>query len=123
MSTFWKIGAIYGAAAVGLGAFGAHGLKKHISDPKRIANWGTAAQYQLVHSVVVLIAANHPLAAGLLTTGMTLFSGSLYALTLDPERFRFMGPVTPLGGLFLIAGWLALAFTKGRSGVPPWPRF
>jgi len=46
-STFWKVGAIYGAAAVGLGAFGAHGLKKRISDPQKIASWGTAAQYQV----------------------------------------------------------------------------
>lgn len=45
--TFWKIGASYGAAAVALGAFGAHGLKKHITDPARIANWNTAAHYQV----------------------------------------------------------------------------
>lgn len=44
---FWTVGAIYGATAVCLGAFGAHGLKKSISDPARIANWGTAAQYQV----------------------------------------------------------------------------
>lgn len=47
--TFWKIGASYGAAAVALGAFGAHGLKKHITDPARIANWNTAAHYQVRH--------------------------------------------------------------------------
>jgi len=41
-----------------------------------------------------------------------MFSGSLYALVLDPERFRFLGPVTPLGGLCLIGGWVALAVTK-----------
>lgn len=46
-SLFWKTGAIFGASAVGLGAFGAHGLKKHISDPQKLANWGTAAQYQV----------------------------------------------------------------------------
>ena len=48
MSTFlWKTGAVFGATAVGLGAFGAHGLKKHISDPNKLANWSTAAQYQV----------------------------------------------------------------------------
>ena len=48
MSTLiWKTGAVFGATAVGLGAFGAHGLKKHISDPNKIANWSTAAQYQV----------------------------------------------------------------------------
>ncbi|KAI1251487.1 hypothetical protein MGN70_006055 [Eutypa lata] len=111
---FWTVGAIYGATAVCLGAFGAHGLKKSISDPARIANWGTAAQYQLIHSVALLVAAQaapeNKVAGGLFTAGMTMFSGSLYALVLDPARFRFMGPVTPLGGLCLIGGWVALAF-------------
>ncbi|KAM7205199.1 UPF0382 membrane protein [Naviculisporaceae sp. PSN 640] len=114
-STFWKIGAVYGAAAVGFGAFGAHGLKKRIADPAKIDSWKTAASYQLVHSVVLLIARENPVAGVLFTAGMTMFSGSIYALTLDTERFRWMGPVTPLGGLCLIAGWLALAFTKGRA--------
>ncbi|KAK3401300.1 DUF423-domain-containing protein, partial [Sordaria brevicollis] len=118
---FFRIGAIYGAAAVGLGAFGAHGLKKRISDPNKIASWSTAAHYQLVHSAVLLAASHHPVASALFTAGMTMFSGSIYALTLDTERYRFLGPVTPVGGLFLIAGWLALAFaSKGRvvGGLP-----
>ena len=67
------------------------------------------------------MASNNPLAGALFTAGMTMFSGSLYALTLDAERFRFMGPVTPLGGLCLIAGWLALAFGKRGAGMR-WPR-
>lgn len=55
---------------------------------------------------------------GLLTAGMTMFSGSLYLLVLDPQRFgKFLGPVTPLGGLCLIGGWVALAATK-RPVVP-----
>lgn len=148
----WKTGAVFGATAVGLGAFGAHGLKKHISDPNKLANWSTAAQYQvialihppsyvhahpfiddgmgdrctdttpqLVHSVALLVASNNPVAGVFFTAGMTMFSGSLYALTLDNERFRFMGPVTPLGGLCLMAGWLALAFGKRGAGMR-WPR-
>ncbi|KAL2267979.1 hypothetical protein VTJ83DRAFT_2825 [Remersonia thermophila] len=122
MSTiFWKTGAVFGAAAVGLGAFGAHGLKKHISDPQKLANWSTAAQYQLVHSVALLVASNNPVAGALFTAGMTMFSGSLYALTLDTERFRVLGPVTPIGGLCLIGGWLALAFGK-RGAAMRWPR-
>jgi hypothetical protein len=44
---FWRIGAFLGATAVGLGAFGSHGLKQRISDPQKIASWGTAAQYQV----------------------------------------------------------------------------
>ncbi|KAF1985106.1 DUF423-domain-containing protein [Aulographum hederae CBS 113979] len=122
---FWTIGCIYGAASVTLGAFGAHGLKKRIVDPTRIANWNTAAQYQLIHSGILLLSASLPAAAGfksttlassLLVAGMTMFSGSLYLLVLDPQRFRFMGPVTPLGGLCLIGGWAALAFaSRGRT--------
>ncbi|PSN73334.1 DUF423-domain-containing protein [Corynespora cassiicola Philippines] len=118
---FWTIGCIYGASSVMLGAFGAHGLKKHIADPQRIANWGTAAQYQLIHSAVLTLASvaapQNTLAMGLLTAGMTMFSGSLYLLTLDPQRWKWMGPVTPIGGLCLIAGWGVLAW-RGKLVVP-----
>ncbi|KAI0109085.1 hypothetical protein GGR51DRAFT_512696 [Nemania sp. FL0031] len=111
---YWTLGCIYGAAAVGIGAFGAHGLKKVVTDPAKISSFATAAHYQLIHSVALLVASRaapeNKLAAGLFTAGMTMFSGSIYALVLDPAHFRFMGPVTPLGGLCLIGGWVALAF-------------
>jgi uncharacterized membrane protein YgdD (TMEM256/DUF423 family) len=58
------------------------------------------------------VAPQNTLAAGLLTAGMTMFSGSIYLLVLDPQRFKFLGPVTPIGGLCLIGGWVALAFGK-----------
>ncbi|VBB81554.1 Putative protein of unknown function [Podospora comata] len=119
---FWKVAAISGATAVGFGAFGAHGLKKRIADPAKLASWGTAAQYQLIHSVALLMASGNPVAASLFTAGMTMFSGSIYALTLNPEKFKFLGPATPIGGVCLIAGWLVLAF--GKRGSPPrFPRF
>ncbi|KAI1392787.1 DUF423-domain-containing protein [Hypoxylon trugodes] len=109
---FWLIGCLYGASAVGFGAFGAHGLKKIVTDPARLASFATAAHYQLIHSVALLVAAQNqnPISGVLFTSGMTMFSGSIYALVLDPARFRFLGPVTPLGGLCLISGWIALAF-------------
>ncbi|KEF53103.1 uncharacterized protein A1O9_11011 [Exophiala aquamarina CBS 119918] len=115
----WQIGCLYGAASVAFGAFGAHGLRKRISDPQKLANWSTAAHYQLVHSGVVLIATSivpkNKLASGLFIAGMTMFSGSIYLLVLDPQRFKALGPVTPLGGLCLIAGWVALGFaSRGR---------
>ncbi|TDZ20997.1 UPF0382 membrane protein [Colletotrichum orbiculare MAFF 240422] len=113
---YWRVGAIFGATAVGLGAFGAHGLKNRISDPAKIASWSTAAHYQLVHAVALLIARQNPVASGLFTAGMAMFSGSIYALILNPD-LKFLGPVTPVGGLSLIAGWLVLAFTKGRYGL------
>ncbi|ERS97586.1 uncharacterized protein SPSK_03676 [Sporothrix schenckii 1099-18] len=111
---FWRVGALYGATAVALGAFGAHGLKNRVSDPAKLATWSTAAHYQLAHSVAMLAARGHPVASSLFATGMTLFSGSIYALVLDPERFKALGPVTPVGGLCLILGWLSLVFSRGR---------
>ncbi|RKF64966.1 UPF0382 membrane protein [Erysiphe neolycopersici] len=114
--SFWTIGSLYGASSVALGAFGAHGLRKRISDSSKITSWGTAAQYQLIHSGVLLLTTvavpKNTLAAGLFTAGMTMFSGSIYLLVLDPQRYKFLGPVTPLGGLCLIGGWVALAFGK-----------
>ena len=69
----------------------------------------------------MLVARDHPVAASLMTAGMTMFSGSIYALTLNTDKFRILGPVTPLGGLCLIAGWATLAFSKS-GGATRWPR-
>ncbi|KAF8532924.1 hypothetical protein BDD12DRAFT_764136 [Trichophaea hybrida] len=119
MPNFWTLGCIYGVLAVAFGAFGAHGLKSRQIDPTRIKNWETAAHYQLIHSVALLVASHNPLAAGLFTAGMTMFSGSIYAMTLaGPEKMadgwgKLLGPVTPLGGACLIAGWVVLA-RRGR---------
>lgn len=70
---------------------------------------------QAIHSVALLVASraapDNTLAGGLFTAGMTMFSGSIYALVVDPARFRFLGPITPLGGLCLIGGWVALGFS------------
>ncbi|KAH6656969.1 hypothetical protein BKA67DRAFT_553865 [Truncatella angustata] len=125
MAILQTLAAVYGGTAVALGAFGAHGLKKKIPDPQRLQNWNTAAQYQLLHSVAALVAVSlapqtraTKWAGGLFIAGMTMFSGSLYLLTLDPQRFRAMGPVTPLGGLALIGGWAVLAVaSRGRVGL------
>jgi len=122
MSAFWTVGCLSGAASVMLGAFGAHGLKSRISDPSRLANWSTAAQYQLIHSVALLVAEQaapkNIWAKSLFTAGMVMFSGSIYLLVLDPARFKFLGPVTPLGGTALIGGWVALAFaSRGRVRI------
>lgn len=59
-SLLWKTGAVFGAAAVGLGAFGAHGLKKRIADPHKLANWSTAAHYQVNPAMII---ASHELPA------------------------------------------------------------
>ncbi|KAI3640523.1 hypothetical protein MIR68_001401 [Amoeboaphelidium protococcarum] len=122
MLNFHQIGCISGALAVGLGAFGAHGLRtslmKQTKDvalvDRKLSGWSTAASYQLLHSVMIVIASQYqqggsqrPLSAALFTCGNLLFSGSIYLLTLNPG-WKFLGPVTPVGGLCYIAGWLAL---------------
>ncbi|KAG7388489.1 hypothetical protein PHYPSEUDO_012275 [Phytophthora pseudosyringae] len=109
LSIWWKVGALSGASAVLLGAFGAHGLKYRVKDPRLLKNWETAAHYQLIHSVVLLatpMCRRPGLAGGLLMTGTLLFSGSLYAMTLTEEKK--LGIITPIGGVALVAGWLAL---------------
>jgi uncharacterized membrane protein YgdD (TMEM256/DUF423 family) len=114
--------ALLGAIGVALGAFGAHGLQKITTDEKIISSYQTAVQYQLYHSLALLITASvadklnaryFRLAAIFFLTGILLFSGSLYLITLlkiqESSLVKFIGPVTPLGGLLLITGWLLLA--------------
>lgn len=122
MSPRWfVIGAIAGASGVVLGAFGAHGLKARVG-PDLLEIWETAARYQILHALALLATAwaserwpgGASTAAGwLFLLGILIFSGSLYALVLS--GVRVLGAVTPLGGLCLIAGWLALALAAWRG--------
>ena len=106
------------AAAVALGAFGAHALKARFT-PGALALWQTAVSYHAWHALgllgVGMLLARFPNTRGLEATawlfvaGIALFSGSLYALALDAPRA--VGIVTPLGGVAFIAGWLLLAWT------------
>lgn len=120
---------LLGAAGVMLGAFGAHGLKPRIG-AEGLETWQTAVTYHLVHALALLaigvwsrVAAlsGNPApgtldAAGwMLALGIVLFSGSLYALALGGPRW--LGPVTPLGGVAFIAGWLLLAWTALRGSA------
>jgi len=108
-----QIAAVSGMLAVVAGAFGAHGLKTRL-DPEQLASWMTAAQYHLIHSVVLLALALYASSGGkpiklsgtLFSAGILLFSGSIYLLLLT--KMRWLGPVTPIGGLLLILGWLSL---------------
>jgi uncharacterized membrane protein YgdD (TMEM256/DUF423 family) len=113
-STALKITAVLGALAVGLGAFGAHGLEDLLTRTGRVETWKTAASYHLVHSVVLLVLVHlpswRPLPWSLLAAGITIFSGSLYLLCLTDTGW--LGAITPVGGLLLIAGWVALAFSS-----------
>lgn len=114
---WWRVAGLVGALGVGLGAFGAHGLKDIVADPEWIDRWWrVGARYHLIHAAALLGVAAHPSqpsAAGWsFVIGIVLFSGSLYTMTLT--GITKLGMITPLGGLAFIAGWLILAFSGGR---------
>jgi uncharacterized membrane protein YgdD (TMEM256/DUF423 family) len=109
--TFLFIGALAGFVGVGLGAFGAHGLRGRLS-PDMLAVFETAVRYQMYHALALLLTAALAArsdgwlvtAAGWsFTAGILLFSGSLYALALS--GITVLGAVTPLGGVAFLVGW------------------
>ncbi|MHA4847553.1 DUF423 domain-containing protein [Flavitalea antarctica] len=123
---FLITGSLLAALAVGLGAFGAHGLKK-IVPADTVTTFETGVRYQFYHCFALIIVAIlfEKFAGSWMTyagyafiAGIILFSGSLYVLTLIQATgtvgLRGIGIITPIGGLFLIAGWIlmAVAFLK-----------
>ena len=113
----FRISAVSGFVAVALGAFGAHGLQDLLVKNARIATWETAAHYHLVHSAVLLLIAALPpfrrAAWWLMLAGIVIFSGTLYVLALT--NLKWLGAITPIGGVGLLAGWLALVFGKAKT--------
>lgn len=118
---FLTAGAFFGGLGVALGAFGAHGLQKITPDETIIHGFQTAVQYQVYHALALLAVAiiyeriPHRFikwAGNFFITGIILFSGSLYLLTwlkiMESGLAKIAGPITPLGGIFLIGGWLLL---------------
>lgn len=117
---FTIVAAAYGLLAVILGAFGAHALEVRLAASESTATWATAVEYQMWHALALLILAFSGLrsrtagyAAIAFCAGVPLFSGSLYWLALDGPRW--LGPITPLGGLALIIGWALLIVAAYRS--------
>ena len=109
------IAALLGAAAVLLGAFGAHALRDTLDD-RALAIWHTAVEYQFWHVLaaiaIALLARDGAstclrIAAAAFIAGIALFCGSLYALALGAPRL--VGVITPFGGIAFVAGWIALA--------------
>lgn len=114
------VGALFAALGVALGAFGAHGLR-NILDAAALGWWRTAVDYLMWHAVGLLAlgAARVPRSAWparLLALGTLIFSGSLFGMALSGARW--LGMVTPVGGLCMIAGWLLFAWAciRARSG-------
>jgi uncharacterized membrane protein YgdD (TMEM256/DUF423 family) len=120
----WTVtGALLLAAAVGLGAFGAHGLRDKL-DAYSMSVYERAVFYQFVHALGILLvsilartqaisASGEARVGWMLLIGILFFSGSLYALAIS--GLRILGAITPIGGLAFIAGWLVLAYEAFRQ--------
>lgn len=120
------VAGIYGILSVILGAFGAHAFKEILS-PEKLVSFETGVRYQMYHAIILLIIGltlsfSSPLerwAAICFIIGVIFFSFSIYFLTFAEHwnlNLRFLGPITPIGGLLLIAGWglLIIFFIKNK---------
>ncbi len=115
-----QFAALLGFLGVALGAFGAHGLEDTLKAHGTIETWKTASQYHLIHAVVLLVLGLFSTNEGparyawrSLMLGVVIFSGSLYILSVT--GVRWLGAITPIGGLLMLIGWLLVAIRR-------WPR-
>lgn len=113
-------GAIFGFLAIILGAFGAHLLKKKLTK-EQLQSFETGVKYQMYHAIVLLVLGfqlenGNTINSYIINSfiiGVFLFSFSIYGLVISSaknKKLRFLGPITPLGGLFLAAGWLLIIY-------------
>jgi uncharacterized membrane protein YgdD (TMEM256/DUF423 family) len=119
---FFLLGALLAGLSVALGAFGAHALRERL-DAGMLANFETGARYQMYHALALLAVAwtvsrfpnsQLPMFAGwLFVLGIVLFSGSLYLMAFTGQRW--LGAVTPFGGVAFIAGWACLLIAAWRG--------
>ncbi len=109
-------GGVYGTLAVVFGAFGAHGLKKYL-DVNQLKSFETGVKYQMYHALLLILVGiifpfdgfSQNLMAWFFILGTFFFSFSIYGLILSAakgSKMAFLGPVTPLGGLLLVMGWI-----------------
>ncbi|XQF90496.1 DUF423 domain-containing protein [Pseudoalteromonas espejiana] len=115
---FLIAGSLFCMLSVMLGAFAAHGLKSRLTDYS-LGVFKTAAEYQMVHGLALIAVAvlikwgiNLNIAGGFFIAGTLLFSGSLYLLALS--GMKWLGPITPLGGLCFIIGWIVILVQVAR---------
>ena len=123
MSRFFVIaGALSAFIAVSMGAFGAHGLSRKLS-PENLDIFEIGARYQMYHAIAMVVVgvsmerwSRDELAVGgwCFLIGSVIFSGSLYALSLS--GVRWLGAITPIGGVAFLLGWLSLAWGVWRGG-------
>lgn len=108
-------GALFGMLSVILGAFGAHALKKTLTTDQ-LQSFEVGVKYQMYHAIVLLAVGygQGPIPAAMywcFTIGIILFSFSIYGLVLSDakgKKLKFLGPITPIGGLLLVTAWLLL---------------
>ena len=124
MSIWIKLGGIFGGLGVMLGAFGAHSLKGRLVE-QSLQTFQTGVLYQFIHSLALILVGLLSMhfvdehqkqverAGFFFVAGIVLFSGSLYSLALGGPKF--LGPITPLGGLCFIIGWFMLTFSLPRK--------
>ncbi len=109
-TVLFRAAAGLGFLAVALGAFGAHALKATLQANDTTEVWKTAVLYHFLHALALLVLAALPAASraasGLFIAGILIFSGSLYLLALT--NIKWLGAITPLGGLLFLAGWICL---------------
>jgi uncharacterized membrane protein YgdD (TMEM256/DUF423 family) len=118
---FLRVAAVLGALAVVLGAFGAHGLKDRVAE-NLLANYETGVRYHFYHALALLAVSlapaalwSSPLTPGACWAwlfGILVFSGTLYLMALTGARW--LGAITPIGGVALVVGWALLLFAAGR---------
>jgi uncharacterized membrane protein YgdD (TMEM256/DUF423 family) len=121
MRSLAQAGAVMAFLSVAFGAFGAHALRERIT-PDMLATFQTGVQYQAMHALAILMIGlaakpgKAPRAAGwLMFNGTLFFSGSLYLLALT--GLRWLGAITPIGGVFFLAGWVTLAWSLAPAKV------
>lgn len=118
--TAFRISAALGFLAVALGAFGAHGLESLLVANDRLDTWETAVLYHAIHAVMMcLVAGREPLSRGpwfCFLAGVVIFPGTLYLLSVT--NVRWLGAITPLGGVAFLAGWLWLVIRPPGPADP-----
>jgi len=114
--TLFRIAAVFCLLAVALGAFGAHALKVTLQSSGMLDVWNKAVLYHFLHAIALVVFALHGagnrVAYFLIAAGIVFFSGSLYALALT--NVRWLGAITPIGGLCFLAGWAWLIISPPR---------
>ena len=124
---FLQIGSLYALLGVILGAFGAHALKEQLT-PDRLASFETGVRYQMYHALALLVVALLfqylderllRIVGWLFAIGVLLFSGSIYLLAcrdmIGLTSYKWLGPITPIGGTLLIIGWGLLLFASFKK--------